>query len=167
MHFLFVISVVFKGIDGVVETIVGGALFFISPASLRELVGWLTRGELQEDPDDFVATHLVAYFNHLSFDTKYFAAIFLLIHGVVKLGLVTGLLLGKLWAFPTALATLGLFFCYQIYRIINTHSIGLAFLSVTDLLVLILIWNEYRRLKTERHHSGNSKTSLEINHFKT
>ncbi len=66
IHLLFQIGVVLKGIDGVVEAVAGVALFFVSPASLRGLVNWLTQGELQEDPTDFVANHLVDFFRHLS-----------------------------------------------------------------------------------------------------
>jgi uncharacterized membrane protein len=156
VHLFFKIGVVAKGIDGLLEAVSGFSLFFVTTGSLRHWVDWLTEGELQEDPDDFVATHLVTFFNHLSIHTKYFAAIFLLIHGIVKLGLVTGLLLGKLWAYPTAMSVLGLFFGYQIYRIIHTHSIGLAFLSVIDLLILILIWRDYQYLKARNARAGEN-----------
>ncbi len=151
IHFLFKIGVVIKGIDGALEAIAGFALFFTSTAVLRNLVDWLTAGELQEDPTDFVATHVVHFFQHLSVNTKYFAAIYLLVYGIVKIGLVAGLLRGKLWAYPTALIVLGLFLAYQIYRFSHTHSLLLGFFSLIDLAILVLIWRDYRYLKTHRH----------------
>ncbi|HEY5232120.1 MAG TPA: DUF2127 domain-containing protein [Verrucomicrobiae bacterium] len=157
IHFLFQIGVVFKGIDGVLEAVTGGALFFVSPASLRGLVGWLTQGELQEDPTDFVANHLVDFFRHLSINTKHFASVYLLTYGITKVVLVAGLLRGKLLAYPTALMVLGLFLCYQVYRAGHNRSLGLGFLSALDLLILILIWFEYKRLKAERGHPGALK----------
>ena len=152
IHLLFKIGVVLKGIDGVLETIAGFALFFTTTAALRNLVGWLTAGELQEDPTDFVATHLVSFFHHLSINTKHFASVYLLTYGLAKVGLVAGLLRGKLWSYPAALIVLGLFLGYQIYRLSHTHSLGLAFLSLLDLAILALIWRDYQYLKAHRQH---------------
>jgi uncharacterized membrane protein len=77
IHLLFKIGVVIKGIDGALEAIAGITLFFTSTAALRNLVDWLTQRELQEDPTDFVANHLVEFFHHLSINTKHFASVYL------------------------------------------------------------------------------------------
>lgn len=114
------------------------------------MMDWLTKGELQEDPTDFVAHHLVNFFHHLSLSTKHFAAIYLLAYGLVKMGLVAALQRGKLWAYPTALTVLGLFLCYQIYRFSHNHSLGLAFVSLLDFIILAVIWRDYQYLKTQR-----------------
>lgn len=151
IHLLFRIGVVAKGIDGLLEAIAGVALFFTDRALLRSLVDWLTAGELQEDPADFVANHLVQFANHLSIGTKHFAASYLLGYGLVKVGLAAGLLRGKLWAYPTALVVLGLFLCYQIYRLSHTHSLALGVFSLMDLAILVLIWRDYQYLKTRRN----------------
>jgi uncharacterized membrane protein len=150
LHLLFKIGVLFKGIDGLLEAIGGVALFFTSTASLRNLAGWLTQGELREDPTDFVANHLVDFFHHLSISTKHFASAYLLTYGLVKVGLVAALLRGKLWAYPTALAVLGLFLCYQIYRFTHNHSPGLALVSLLDVIILALIWQDYQYSKARR-----------------
>jgi uncharacterized membrane protein len=147
IHLLFKIGVALKGLDGAVEAVVGVALFFTSTASLRNLVDWLTQGELEEDPNDFIANHLVDFFHHLSINTEHFAAIYLLAYGLVKIGLVAGLLREKLWAYPTALIVLGLFLGYQIYRFSHNHSPGLAFVSLLDLIILAVIWRDYQYLK--------------------
>lgn len=154
LHLLFKIGVAIKGIDGFLEALAGTTLFFTSTASLRNLVDWLTQGELQEDPTDFIANHLVDFFHHLSINTKHFAAAYLLIYGITKVGLVMGLLRGKLWAYPTALVVLGLFLCYQIYRFSHNHSLGLAFVSLLDLLILIVIWQDYKFLKIRSSRIG-------------
>jgi uncharacterized membrane protein len=156
IHLLFKIGVVLKGIDGALEAIAGFALFFTSTTALRNLVDWLTAGELQEDPTDFVANHLIDFFQHLSINTKHFASVYLLTYGIAKVGLVTGLLRGKLWAYPTALIVLGLFLCYQIYRLAHTHSLGLGLVSLLDLIILALIWRDYQLLKARRGHAVKS-----------
>jgi len=52
VHRLFAVSVLIKGVDGVLETI-GGILFMlVSPKALNSLVIFLTAHELSEDPDD-------------------------------------------------------------------------------------------------------------------
>ena len=152
IHLLFKIGVALKGIDGALETIAGIGLFFTDRASLRSLVEWLTAGELQEDPTDFVANHLVNFFQHLSINTKHFASIYLLTYGLTKVALVAGLLRGKLWAYPAALIVLSLFLCYQIYRLVHTHSLGLGLVSLLDLVILALIWRDYHFLKARRGH---------------
>jgi uncharacterized membrane protein len=152
IHFLFKIGVAIKGIDGALEAVAGFALLFSSTMTLDRLVDWLTAGELHEDPTDFVATHLVAFFHHLSINTKHFASVYLLTYGIAKMGLVAGLLRGKLWAYPTALGLLGLFLCYQLYWLFHTHSLGLALVSLLDLVILLLIWRDYQFLKARRRH---------------
>jgi uncharacterized membrane protein len=157
IHLLFKIGVVIKGVDGLLETIAGVALFFTHRASLRALVDWLTAGELHEDPTDFVATHLVRFFQHLSIGTKYFASVYLLIYGVAKVALAAGLLRGKLRAYPAALVVLGLFLCYQVYRFSHNHSPGLGLVSLLDAVILALIWREYRDLKARRRQSATPR----------
>lgn len=154
IHFLFKIGVVIKGIDGALEAIAGIALFFTTTAFLRTLVDWLTAGELQEDPTDFVANHLVDFFHHLTINTKHFAAVYLLTYGLAKVGLVAGLLRGKLWAYPTTLIVLGFFLCYQIYRFSHNHSLGLGLVSLLDLVIFALIWRDYQFMKARRGHDA-------------
>jgi uncharacterized membrane protein len=62
----------------------------------------------------------------------------------VKLFLVAGRLRNKLWAYPASLVVMGLFIVYQIYRFSYTHGWGLIVLSVFDIVVIWLIWHEYR-----------------------
>ncbi|MBU6410629.1 MAG: DUF2127 domain-containing protein, partial [Verrucomicrobia bacterium] len=114
------------------------------------LADWLTAGELQEDPKDFIANHIITFFQHLSINTEHFASVYLLTYGVVKMGLVVGLLRGKLWAYPAALVVLGLILCYQFSRLFHTHSLGLGLLSLLDLIILLLIWRDYQYLKARR-----------------
>jgi uncharacterized membrane protein len=144
----FKAGVIVKGLDGILEIIAGIALFATSQAAIRQLIHRMTQGELLEDPHDFVANHLVDFFNQLSISTRHFAALYLLAYGVVKVGLATGLFFEKLWAFPAALVLLGLFILYQAYRFSETHSVVLALLTLFDMAIIILIWLEYRRLKS-------------------
>ncbi len=151
IHTLFDISVIAKGLDGLLEIAGGVLLLFVHPAQISGVVRALTQHEISEDPHDLVANLLIHSVHHLSSNTKLFAAIFLLWHGVVKVGLVLALLQKRRWAYPLAMGAFGLFVLYQLYRYANTHSIWLLALSVLDVAVVVLTWLEYRRLQGTRH----------------
>jgi uncharacterized membrane protein len=143
----FQIGVVFKGVDGVLET-AGGALFLmVSQTKLTHWVFSLTRPELLEDPDDLIANALRHAFSHLSTGGKWFGGIYLLVHGAIKIILVVCLLRGKLWSFPTAIVALAVFIGYQVYRLSAHFSWMLLFLTILDIIIIMLIWHEYGYVK--------------------
>jgi uncharacterized membrane protein len=74
-----------------------------------------------------------------------FGAVYLLVHGAVKIGLVIALLLNRLWAYPCMIIVLLIFIGYQLYRIVLQPSVGLVVLTVFDALIVMLTWREYRR----------------------
>jgi uncharacterized membrane protein len=144
---LFRISVLLKGLNGALEIVGGVALFAVSPAFILRAVALLTQDEIAEDPRDIVANSLRRAASHLSPASEHFAAIYLLIHGVVKIGLVGALLKHELWAYPVAVLVFGAFIVYQLYRFTFTHGLGLIALSLFDFVVIWLIYLEYRALK--------------------
>ena len=70
--------------------------------------------------------------------------------GVIKILLVAGLLRGAAWSYPTALAGLAGFMIYQLYRVSLTHSLALIILTAFDAVILLLIWQEWRRVRRTR-----------------
>jgi uncharacterized membrane protein len=144
---LFRISVLLKGLNAALEIVGGVALFAVSPAFILRTVALLTQDELAEDPRDLVANSLRRAASHLSPASQHFAAIYLLLHGVIKIGLVGALLKRELWAYPVAVLVFGAFIIYQLYRYTLTHGLGLIALSLFDLAVIWLIYLEYRALK--------------------
>jgi uncharacterized membrane protein len=147
IHRLFEVSVILKGLHAAVECIGGLILAFVSTGSIVGLVRWMTQSELIEDPHDFIASHLLIWAQGFSVGTKTFYAFYLLSHGLVKLLLVAGLLKEKLWAYPASLVVMGLFIAYQLYRYSYTHSLFLIVLTVFDIVVIALIWHEYRLMR--------------------
>ena len=149
---VFRVGVVIKGIDGMLETIGGLILLFLSPDRIKGLVATLTQHELSEDPLDFVATHLASYARHLSVDTKLFEAFYLIGHGLIKIVLVWGLLRNRRWAYPGAIGFLIAFVAYQAYRYSHTHALGLLLLTAFDIAIILLTWHEYRYVWPRRDH---------------
>lgn len=144
---LFLISVWFKGFDGVLELLGGVALLTASPALVLKTVQFFTQDELVEDPHDLVATHLLRMAARLSLGAEHFMALYLLIHGIVKVALVWALLKRILVAYPLAMIVFAGFIAYQLYRYTLTHGVGLLALSGVDVVVIGLIWLEYRVLR--------------------
>ncbi len=154
IHLLFDISMIGKGVDGVLEVAGGLMLFLLNPDQINWILRVLTQHELTEDPHDLIARFLVRSAQHLSTDTKTFGALFLLWHGAVKIGLVLALLRKQWWAYPLALAAFGLFLVYQLYRYSHTRSFWLMALSLVDVFVIVITWLEYKRLRTRHELRG-------------
>jgi uncharacterized membrane protein/ABC-type glycerol-3-phosphate transport system permease component len=144
LYRLFEIGVWGKGIDGVLEIVGGALLLVVSPTLLNQWVIVLTQHELDEDPHDLIATLARRSVVQLSANTQLFASFYLLLHGLVKVGLMVGLLRGKRWAYPAAIAFLGLFIAYQCYQLSNHYSSGLLVLTLFDAAIVALTWHEYR-----------------------
>jgi uncharacterized membrane protein len=144
---LFLASVWFKGLDGLLELIGGIALLSVSPMSILHVTRLVTQDEITENARDLVANALRHAAAHLSLGGKQFMAIYLLIHGAVKLGLVWALLRRVLVAYPVSMVVFAGFIAYQVYRYTFTKGIGLLVLSAVDLVVIVLIQLEYLALR--------------------
>ena len=106
----------------------------------------MTQYELVEDPNDFFA-NLIRHAVHFNAKSQLWAAAFLLSHGILKLLIIAGLFLNKLWAYPVGIAVFtGLGF-YQVYRYVQTGSPGLLILSALDVFIILLTWLEFRAIK--------------------
>ena len=139
----FLVSLVLKGIDGTLELVGGVLLLVLSPAALDRWARALFQHELSEDPNDFVATHILHVTTNLH-ATRIFGAIYLISHGGAKLVMVVGLWKHQRWAYPFALVFLTGFVVYQLYRMTFAPSTDLALLTVFDVFVIWLVWRDYR-----------------------
>lgn len=152
-HRFFAIGIVAKGLDGLLELVGGILLLFSTPGTIQHLVSLLTQEELSEDPRDFIATRLVAGSAGITGSTLVFAAAYLFVHGLVKVVLVVALLRDKRWAYPWMIAVLLAFIAYQVFEIVVHPTVGLVALTVFDVLVVVLTWHEYRKLRSAAHRS--------------
>ena len=146
-HVLFLIGIFFKGLDGVLEFFGGLMFLFIRHGAIVEYTHILFQNELSEDPHDIIANYLINLAAHTSRDTEFFAAIYLLVHGIIKISIVLGLFLRKLWIYPLAQLILSLLVIYQLYRFSHTFSILLILLTMIDIFIILLIHIEHKRLK--------------------
>jgi uncharacterized membrane protein len=145
LDLVFLLGVLFKGIDGLVEFVGGIVLLFVTPATLLGAATALTAKELSEDPHDLLANLLVHGATHLGSSGIAFIAAYLLLHGAVKLAIVVALLIGSRRVYPWAMAALGAFLIFQIYELVTAPSLGVAVLTVFDAVIIWLTWREWRR----------------------
>lgn len=141
----FEVSIVAKGLDGIVELVGGLLLLLVTPAAINQFVTAVTQHELSEDPNDFIASRLLRLSSGLTGPALRFAAAYLLLHGIVKVVLVVALLRTKLWAYPWMIGFLVVFIVYQVYRIALTPAAWLVALTVFDAFVAWLTWREWRK----------------------
>jgi len=150
-------GIAIKGFDGLLEMAGGVLLWFVQPQAMGRALRTLSLHELSRDPHDFIGIHLLHVSEKLAHSNPLFASIFLLAHGLAKVGLAIALWINALWAYPLAIGVFSAFGLYQMYRISHTHSIALAILTVFDAMIVWLTWREYRLQKSERRlgiHSG-------------
>jgi uncharacterized membrane protein len=151
----FKVSIIIKGVDGLLEIVGGIVLLFVTPATIDRVARTLTQHELNQDPHDFIATHLLNSTGSLTHRATLFASIYLLSHGIAKVVLVVALLRDRLWAYPATLALLGAFIVYQLYRLSLRFNVGLTLLTIFDAFVVWLTWREYRGKRATRVASPN------------
>jgi uncharacterized membrane protein len=145
-----------KGFDGILEAIGGFLLWFVKPETLSRPIAALCQHELSRDPHDYIAMHILHVSEKIAHSDPFYASIFLLSHGVVKVGLATALWLDELWAYPVAIAIFSAFTIYQTYRYTHTHSNTLLVLTIFDVIVVALTWAEYNVQKAERAQPAES-----------
>lgn len=158
LHHTFRAGITLKGIDGAFEIAGGFLVWFFKPAELNEMVRWLLQHDLSHDRHDWVAEHLLHASAELANADPAFASLFLLSHGVTKIVLVLGLWMNKLWAYPLTIAVFAAFCGYQVYRYTHTHSVWMLVLTILDLALIYLTWEQYK------HQQGlrRAKTGSEI-----
>jgi uncharacterized membrane protein len=80
---LFLVSFVLKGVNAILEIL--SSILLLFTGTFSNLLAVLIKGELIEDPTDFVANHLAKMIPYLSVHTQLFAAFYLLSHGCMSM----------------------------------------------------------------------------------
>ena len=142
---LFKTAIIIKGIDGIIEVIAGFFLFFESNF-ISGIIRKIFEHELSEEPSDVIANFLINAAQNISLSSQHFIALYLLIHGLIKMGLVYALLKKIMWAYPLSLVFLSLLIIFQVVRFCFTHSVILLFFTLLDAVIVLVIRKEYNRL---------------------
>ncbi|PKW13904.1 DUF2127 domain-containing protein [Saccharopolyspora spinosa] len=144
---LFRVAVLLKGLDGAVQLIGGVLLIFLSPDTVTRFAHAVVTRDLLGPPAGSLAGHFEEAAQHFASGGSTFVIAYLIAHGVIKIGLVIGLLLKIMPLYPVALTALGLFVIFEVLRAVQTRSIALPFFAALDVVIIILVLREYLELR--------------------
>lgn len=147
---VFLVGIALKGIDGAAELLLGVPLLFLRPGQISGVAHLLTAHELAQDPHDLIANLILHGAAALSADAALYAAVYLIVHGLVKVLIVIALLRGSNRVHPWAIGTLAAFLVAQLVEIAVHPSVGVALLSAFDAVIIVLTWREWRQHRTLR-----------------
>jgi uncharacterized membrane protein len=152
LHYAYLAAILIKGFDGAIEALAGLIIAITGPERLYEWVIRLTAPELT---GHHPALHAIrAGATRLAESSHEFVIFYLLVHGLLKLGIVLALLRGGgRWLFPIASFILAGFVAYMSWRLTIRWSGWLLGFALFDLLTLALVLNEWL--------SGGGKTVRE------
>ena len=129
------------------EAIAGIFLLLISHKYITKVVTAMFGQELIEDPKDFLGNFFMHLANNFSLRMHIFIGLYMLVHGLVNIGIVVALTHKKLWAFPIVGGLLVIFIIYQVYMVIHKFSIIMILLIIIDLVIISLLRFEYLKQK--------------------
>ncbi len=144
-HRLFEATILLKAFNGVWETISGSLFLMLTRQTFYEWFAASINNEIIENPRDFVMSFLAHTLRSISSDMKVFAAVYLLVHGVLNLYLSVQLYRQRYWAYLVTIGVTLVFMTYQLHRIVLHHSLFLIALTTFDAIYIMLTWHEYKR----------------------
>ena len=153
LHWLFEASLAIKGLLTLSEALAGLGLLLTPNALVARFVYWITHFEIAEDPTDTLATWTMRAMQQFPIGTQHFYAVYLLAHGGLKLTMVFLLWRKVIWAYPASMIVLAGFVMYQLYEFVHAVSPFLLLLAVFDLVMIGLVWQEWRALRGQTARS--------------
>lgn len=146
----FQASITLKGIDGLLEILGGLLALFASPSRVNTFLDAITHHAVTRNPNAFIASHLLHASSTITGHAHYFIAFYLVSHGLAKTILVIALWLNRMWAYPGMIILLVLFILYQFYRMTFAMSWWLIWLTVFDIIVILLTYAEYKKQRASK-----------------
>jgi uncharacterized membrane protein len=143
LHLVYLVTIAVKGIDGVIETLLGLLIAMTGPDKFYSLVLRFTTPELEENPANRTAAAVQHGAAGLAHASAGFAVFYLLTHGILKSGIAVNLLAGKRWIFAPACVILTGFIVYMGYHAARHFSWWLLGFTLFDLFTLTLVINEW------------------------
>lgn len=146
----FDIAILIKAFFGIFEILAGIVVAVSGRLVVSNLIIEFAQQEIAEDPKDFLANYLIATLNDFSAGMYVFAVVYLIFHGIVNIFLAIGLAKNKIWSYPWAITGFGVFIIYQLYKYLHTGSSLLLVLTLLDILIVSVIFLEYRNKKIKK-----------------
>lgn len=142
---LFDLALIVKILNGALEMLAALLVLFVPPVLVLKLSEFVTGGELAQDPNDLIAVSIQSAAHAFTVHTHYLLALYLALHGSIKVLLVIGIFAKKKIAYPLFMIALVIFGTYEAYRGFILHEMLLQAISIFDFALLFLTSYEYRR----------------------
>src|SRR3569833_2211121 len=144
LHRAYLAAIAIKGFDGAVETLIGLAIWIAGTQRIYATILRLTAPELEDDRRHALVHAIRHGASGLAETSTVFIVSYLLIHGILKLGIVVALLRNRhRWIYPLACVILGGFVIFMGYHLIERWSNWLLGFALFDLLTIALVVNEW------------------------
>ncbi len=148
LHRAYVAAIAIKGLDGAIEIVLGGIVAVLGAQRFSALLmAWSA-----PDLAGAVESHAMRFVRHsadgLAHASTTFVIVYLLAHGLIKLGIAINLLRGKVWMYPVAAALLAGFVAFMSYRLTLHFSGWLLAFALFDVVTLALVINEWKSPRT-------------------
>jgi uncharacterized membrane protein len=144
MHLAYLVAISIKGIDGLIETVAGLIVALLNSREVYHFAVWATAPELAKHP----GSHAIHAIRHGAYNFAHsshkFAIIYLLAHGILKVGLVVNLFIEHMWIFPVSAVVLLGFISFMGVKLTMHWSPWLFAFAVFDTVTLALVLNEWR-----------------------
>src|ERR1700722_16688977 len=146
MHRAYLATLAVKGFDGALEVLSGLVILLTGPQRIYRWVVRITAPELY-DGSHIAAVHAIRRgAEHLATTGAQFVEFYLVVHGLLKLGLVIVLLRGGgRWIFPVGAVILVGFITFMSWRLSEQWSDWLLGFALFDVLTLALVLNEWAK----------------------
>lgn len=116
---------------------------------MTELARWTSSVLATQTPDP-MAARLLKSVHDFSVHPHTFWSVYLFGHGLLNLSVAVALFTRKDWAHPVSIVVLAAFIVYQMSDFFLTGAPVLIVLSVFDLIVILLVNNEWREIRRKR-----------------
>ncbi len=142
---LFDLALILKIVNGALEALAALLVLFVPPSLVLKLAEFATSRELAQDIDDPIATAIQSSAAAFAVHSHYFLALYLALHGGIKILLVLGIFAKKKAAYPLFMISLAIFGSYEAYRGFILDETLLKAIAAFDFTLLLLTAHEYRR----------------------
>jgi uncharacterized membrane protein len=156
---LYFLAVAVKGVDGVLELLLGLVLSFVPSLAHTALEAAAARGRTGSAPlGQFISNYLEGLDGTLTHWGIGLVIAYLIAHGAIKVLLVICLLLRLSKVYPAAIGVLIAFLALEIYLFIASPGVTLGLFIALDALIIYLVVREYRQLKTHASEPNSRRT---------
>ena len=143
-HQIYLLSLFLKIFFAVIEVLSGLAIYFVSLDQINSLTHWILKLRIFADPSDRKTEFVQYLIAGLPLDARSFVAIYLLLHGGLKIAIVAGLLSAKPLAYPLGLLGLAVFVIYEVTEYFLHHHFGILMIAGFDVFIIMMVAREWR-----------------------